>query len=329
MAAITSGVVVAGAAAYSANRQSAAAKRAARTQAEGIEQARTDTQIATDRAMPLIEQGFGDAMQTVTQGGQQARSALLGGLDPTLQEITQGYTQAQQTLRPTATQGAGASQLQAALSGALGPQAQAQAIQNFQSSPGTDFLARQQEQALLRNQAALGGGLGQSGRVMEALQEQAFGRAQTDFDNQFARLGQIAARGDAATSNIAQLQASLGAARSGIQGGLAQALAGMSMDEARQLAQLQANQGTTSANTLIGQGSQQAQLAQNRGAALAGADVFRAQQTPALVQALQSGLGAYGAAGGTFGAQQQPGAVQSDYTGIEFSNWLAGRKDNG
>lgn len=324
MAAITTAAVVGGAAAgYSARQQRKAAERASETQAQGIEQARTDTQQATDRALPLIQQGFEDAQQSVTQGGQDARASLLGGLDPTLQELTTGYNQAQETLSPTAQQGAGASQLQAALSGALGPQEQQQAYQNFQSSPGTEFLAGQQEQSLLRNQAALGGGLGQSGRVMEALQEQAFGRAQTDFGNQFNRLGQIASRGDQASANIANLQASLGSARSGIRGSLAQALAGMDMDEASQLAQLQSNQGTTAGNVVIGQGSQQAQLSQNRGAALAGSDVFRSQQTPPVVQALQGGLSAFGAAGG-----QMPGMGGGGSPQVQVNNPIANSTNN-
>lgn len=332
MAAVTTGVVVGGAAAgYTARQQRKSADRAAQAQAEGIDQARADTQAATDRALPLIQQGFQGAQQTLAQGGEGARSDLLGGLNPTLNELTQGYNQAQQTLSPMAQQGAGASQMQAALSGALGPQAQAEAFQNFRSSPGTDFLAGQQEQALLRNQAALGGGLGQSGRVMEALQEQAMGRAQTDFGNQFARLGQIAQRGDQASANIANLQASLGSARSGIRGGLAQALAGMQLDQSSQMAQLQANQGTTEGNLLIGQGSQQAQLSQNRGAALAGAHVFRSQQTPPIVQALQGGASAFGAMGGDLssllgGSAANPGATQAGYTGNQFSNWLAGQQ---
>lgn len=324
MAAITAGVVVAGAAAYSANRQSAAAKKAARAQTHGIDEAQRITQENIDRALPALDQGFTDAQGTITDGTNRARQALLGGLDPTLNELTRGFTQAQNTLSPSAQRGESASQLQAALSGALGPVAQQQAMGQFQESPGQQFLRQQQEQALLRNEAALGGGLGQSGRVMEALQEQAAGRAALDFDNQFSRLGQIAQRGDAATANIAQLQATLGQARSGIRGGLAQALAGMDLDTASQLAQLQQQHGTTQANTLINQGTQLSQLAQNRGAALAGADVFQSQQTPALVQGLQAGLGAYGAAGGTFGGNAP--SAQSPYSGPEFDAWIQSQR---
>jgi hypothetical protein len=327
MAAITSAVVVAGAGAYSAKKQSDAAKKAAKTQAQSAERGQDFVQQNVDRALPLLQEGFGGAQGSITGGTEQARRALLGGLDPTLAELTTGFEQAQQTLSPTAQQGAGASQLQAALSGALGPAAQQQAIQDFQSSPGQDFLQGRQEQALLRNEAALGGGLGQSGRVLSALQEQAAGFAAQDFQNQFARLGQIAGRGDVATTNIANLQAQLGQQRSGLRGGLSQALAGLSLDEAQQLAQLQRDLGTNQANTLIQQGTTLAGLEQNRGAALAGYDAFRAQQTPPVVQGLQAGLAAYGGLGGQLNfsgfGQSNPGATQAGYSGPAFQNWVA------
>lgn len=326
MAAVTAGVVTAGAAAYGAKKQSDAAKKAAKTQARSAEQAQQFIQENIEQALPLLEQGFTGAQGTITGGTEQARQALLAGVDPTLSELTTGFEQAQQTLSPTAQQGAGASQLQAALSGALGPQAQQQAMNDFQSSPGQQFLQGRQEQALLRNQAALGGGLGQTGQVLSALQEQAAGFAAQDFQNQFARLGQVAGRGDAATANIAQLQAQLGQQRSGIRGGLAQGLSGLSLDEAAQVAQLQRDLGTSQANTLIQQGTQLAGIEQNRGAALAGGHAFQAQQTPPILQGLQTGLGAYGALGGQFDfsgfGASNPGATRVGYSGPQYQQWV-------
>jgi hypothetical protein len=325
MAAVTGAVVAAGTAAYTGKKQRDAAKKASRRQAESAEAAQDLVQQNVERGLTGLQEGFGGAQESITGGTEQARQALLGGLDPTLAELTTGFEQAQQTLSPTAQQGAGASQLQAALSGALGPQAQQQAISDFQSSPGQDFLQGRQEQALLRNQAALGGGLGQSGQVLSALQEQAAGFAAQDFQNQFARLGQIA--GDAATTNIANLQAQLGQQRSGLRGGLSQSLAGLSLDEAQQVAQLQRDLGTSQANTLIQQGTTLAGLEQNRGAALAGYDAFRAQQTPPVVQGLQAGLSAYGGLGGQFNfsgfGQSNPGATQAGYSGPAYQNWIA------
>lgn len=330
MAAVTGAVIAGGAAVYGAKKQSDAAKKAARTQAQSAERAQEFVQQNIEQALPLLSEGFTGAQASITSGTEQARQALLGGLDPTLSELTTGFEQAQRTLSPTAQQGAGASQLQAALSGALGPQAQQQAIRDFQASPGQQFLQQRQEQALLRNQAALGGGLGLSGGVLSALQEQAAGFAAQDFQNQFARLGQIAGRGDVATTNIANLQAQLGQQRSGIRGGLAQGLSGLSLDEAAQLAQLQRDLGTSQANTLIQQGTQLAGIEQNRGAALAGGQAFRAQQTPPILQGLQSGLGAFGALGGQFdfsgfgagSSSARQGATPAGYAGPRFQQWI-------
>lgn len=373
MAAITTGVVAAGAAIYGANKNAKAAKEAANTQARGVANAQEASRLASQQALPLIQQGFSQSRDAITSGADLARQNLLAGnqaaigslgqgFDAARGDLTSGYNQAGQTLdaayneatgvfEPTAQQGAGASQLQAALSGALGPEAQATALQNYQQSPGQDFLAKQQEQSLLRNQAALGGGLSASPRVMSALQEQAFGRAQTDFDNQFNRLGAIAGRGDVANQSIANLRAGLGESRAGIQQQLAQLLSGLSTGRgsgiaglqsegsanlanlntstAAQLAQALQAQGTTSGNVLIGQGSEQAQLAQNLGQAQSGAALYAANNPNPLLQGIQQGIGAYTGMGGNFGsllAGGQTGNTRSGYTGNAYQNWLAGQR---
>jgi len=92
---------------------------------------------------------------------------------------------------------------QQALLGLGTPEEQQRAFQAFEESPGQQFIRQRQERALLRNQAAIGG-LG-GGNVRTALQEQAAGFAQQDFQNQLARLGGIAGQGQIATTNIAQL----------------------------------------------------------------------------------------------------------------------------
>lgn len=84
-----------------------------------------------------------------------------------------------------------------ALLGLSGGEAQQEAFSRFAESPGQTFLRERQERALLRNQAAIGG-LG-GGNIRTALQEQAFGRAQTDLDQQLARLTGVAREGLTAT----------------------------------------------------------------------------------------------------------------------------------
>ena len=374
MAAVTAGVIAGGSAIYSAKKQSDAAKSASKAQAQGVQQAQESSRLAAQQALPLIQQGFQQSRDAITSGANAAQANLLAGNQAALGSLGQGYSQgradltggfnrAGQTLNtyyneasglfePTQEQGAGAAQAQAALSGALGPEAQAQAYQNYAESPGQSFLRNQQEQALLRNASALGGGLSASPRVMSALQEQAFGRAQTDFDNQFNRLGVVASRGDIANQSLSGLRQSLGQSRAGLQSQLGQLLSGMSVNRggamaglqtegaanlanlntntASQLAQALQNQGVTQGNVLIGQGSEQAQLAQNLGQARSGAALAAAQTTPAIVQGIQQGLGAFTGMGGNFnlpGAMTpgiNPGATIGGYTGSQYRNWLAG-----
>ena len=140
----------------------------------------------------------------------------LGGFDQGVANVEQ-FTDA----------GAQAQQLQAALTGALGPEAQAEAIANYQASPG---LAYQQEQAMReaeRYASATGQSLG--GNVLAELQRRAIGLSQQDFNNRVAQLGSQAGMGLQAASQGAGLrgqQAQLGAQLQA-QGDLAnQAMAG-------------------------------------------------------------------------------------------------------
>jgi hypothetical protein len=131
-------------------------------------------------------------------------------------------------LAPFAEPGELALQQQAALTGLGTAEQQEEALSRFTASPGQQFLRDQQERALLRNTAAIGG-LG-GGNVRSALQAQAFGRAQTDLSNQFNRLASISGTSQTAAQqlgqagaqyagNIGQLQMAGGQARaSGILG---------------------------------------------------------------------------------------------------------------
>jgi hypothetical protein len=96
-----------------------------------------------------------------------------------------------------------AQQMNAALTGALGADAQAQAYSQFQESPGQAYLREQAERGLTRNSAAIGG-LG-GGNVRKELQQQAVGLAAQDFQNQFDRRGTVADRGMAAANTEAEI----------------------------------------------------------------------------------------------------------------------------
>jgi hypothetical protein len=168
------------------------------------------------------------AMNPGAVGGQRADySQINANRNMAMQQGRQGINAVQGYNQ----QGQQASQLQAALSGALGAPAQAQAFANFQASPGQQWLQDQALRGVTRNAAAIGG-LG-GGNVMQALQRQAMGMAQQDFQNQFANMGAVADRGIQA----AQLQNALyqgnqnaatsaGAQGAGVQGSVIGANAG-------------------------------------------------------------------------------------------------------
>lgn len=115
--------------------------------------------------------------------------------------LQERFTQQAAGLDPFAETGRLAATEQAALLGLSGGESQQAALGRLTESPGQAFLRERQERALLRNAAALGG-LG-GGNIRRALQEEAFGRAQTDIERQIGRLGGVAARGqEAATAQI-------------------------------------------------------------------------------------------------------------------------------
>jgi hypothetical protein len=164
-------------------------------------------------------------------GGGPMQRADYGQINANRNMAMQQGNQGIQAVQGYNQQGQQANSQQAALSGALGPQAQQQAYSNFQASPGQQWLQDQALRGVTRNAAAIGG-LG-GGNVMQALQRQAMGMAQQDYQNQFNNLGAVGDRG----MQAAQLQNALyqqnanaasqaGAQGAGIQGSIIGANAG-------------------------------------------------------------------------------------------------------
>ena len=149
----------------------------------------------------------GSIPMTGLAGSEQA-------LDIGREDIMQAFAQGSRPLERFSGVGARANRQQAALSGALGPEAQRRAYAEFQSSPGQDYLVEQAEKALVR-QAAATGGLG-GGELLTDLQRNAVGLAAQDFQNAFSRLGSVADRGLTASGQLG----SLGANRAGQLGGI-------------------------------------------------------------------------------------------------------------
>ena len=145
------------------------------------------------------------AAGAATQAGNIQAQATQQGIA----EQRRQFDVTQANLAPFQQAGVSALGQQQAMLGMGGAQEQQQAFDAFSDSPGQQFLRDQQERALVRNASKIGG-LG-GGNVRTALQQQAFGRAQTDFGNQFNRLGAIRSGGQAATTNLGQFGQQTGA----------------------------------------------------------------------------------------------------------------------
>lgn len=149
-----------------------------------------------------IAAGIASSMLS-SRGAEKAASEQAGAAESAANLGLQRYLTTRSDLSPFTEAGQKSIQEQAALSGALGPEAEVRALQAFQESPGQAFLRRRAERALIRNQAAIGG-LG-GGNIRKALQEQAIGFAQQDFANRFNRLGAVSGAGLQAAGQLANI----------------------------------------------------------------------------------------------------------------------------
>jgi hypothetical protein len=208
----------------------------------GPEEAGEAQADASVQAARIEAESIRRAQDIAERAGRTGRADIREQFGPSLSALQTGFREGMGAISAETP----AAQRQAALSGALGPEEQQRAIDEFIESPGQQFLRDEQEQALLRNTAAIGG-LG-GGRVRSALQEQALGRAAGLQQQTFANLGEVASREQQTQANIANLATQRGGATSALRTGF----------------------GANLANIAAGQGAQQVQLAQNLGSVQAG-----------------------------------------------------------
>ena len=230
-------------------------------------------------AKGTIERGYGTALGQLTRGAEQARGDIYAGRESSLEAISRQRGDIVRGFDPYTSAGASAMQREAALSGALGPEAQQQAMNAFIESPGQKYLREQQEKALLRNQAAIGGL--QGGNVRTALQEQAMGIAATQQQQYLENLRNISGRGQQAVGTQAGLTSQLTGLETGVQQQTSQQLAAIAdslgvraADLTRmtsaELAQLSERTGVRLADLEAAVGTAQAGLTTQWGSQLAG-----------------------------------------------------------
>ena len=167
--------------------------------------------LAGQQAGQYLGQARGDVKQSIGQGRgdvlsqlQVGRGDVRASTEQGIGAIQAGTDAATGRLDPYAQTGQGALNVEAARAGAYGPEAQAQAFADYQSSPGQQWFQDQQEEALLRNASATGGLRG--GSTQTALQEQAMGRASTNYQQDLMNLRSLGERGQAAAGQQGQFE---------------------------------------------------------------------------------------------------------------------------
>lgn len=118
-------------------------------------------------------------------------------------ELQRQFDIGQARIEPTFQEAVPAFERQAALSGALGGEAQGLALQGFQEAPGTQF-ARQQGLRLIESGAAATGGLGGGDRLRQ-LSEFGTQLATRGLGNEFGRLGVVSGSGQGAGTELVGL----------------------------------------------------------------------------------------------------------------------------
>lgn len=219
------------------------------------------------------------ALDAQREQAPDPRQELLGGIGGQLDFTGQGFAQSQDVISPLAQMAQPYLQEQQALLGLGGDQAYQDALSRV-----SDPLRAEQERAIMRNNAALGG---VGGNVLSQLAEQTRARTEANIGNRLNQISQANAPALNALQQISNLRLNRGLSMADIMGGGGRDLA------AQETARRQAL-----ANVELGQGSELAQLAQNLGTARSGGAAFAAQNPSPLTAGLTAGLNAFTGMGG-------------------------------
>ncbi|MCP4852729.1 MAG: hypothetical protein GY900_13480 [Actinomycetia bacterium] len=287
------------------------------TMQRGSEQARSDISGGLSTGLRLAQQGLSNARGDINEQLNSGLSALRGDLSTGRGDITQASEGAIDRFNPYEQTGRTALDKEAAFSGALGPEAQAQAFADYQASPGQQWLQQQQEQSLLRNAAATGGT--QSGNVLSALQEQAAGRAAQNYQQDLGNLRSLAQRGQSAADSQAGIQSQAGRDLAQMEMQVGQAELGARQNAGSQLGQMEYGAGQSGQNAALQSAQQMAQLSQQTG-------MNQAQLQQALGQNLSNIYGSTGSnlASLRYGAGQDV-ANQLGMTGQQLAQLQSGQ----
>lgn len=232
--------------------------------ASGTKQARKDAFNASQAQLRELQAGTAMARNDLTNAFDPAMKDLNTGFTSGMREIRHGLTNSEAPLQSFYQQGQQASEMEAALSGALGAQAQADAFAAYQESPEIAYMREMGEKSALRGAASQGMSL--SGSVLEELNRRGTGLAMQGFGQTMARLNSIANRGQNSANNIANLRNSSASNLANMRTGLGQALAGTRLQQGQNLANISTGNAAQRAEIQgqLGVANANAGLAQNQ-----------------------------------------------------------------
>lgn len=165
--------------------------------------------------------GAQEAADVQAKAATRAEELRAQAAEQALEFQRERFEESKELLSPFVSGGVPAFQRQQALSGALGPEAQREAFQQFEESPGVSFL-REQGQRGIERQLSATGGLGGASRL-KAISEFNQGLALQDFQNQFNRLGALTGVGLGAAQALSGAGQQVGAGQAQTVLGSAQA----------------------------------------------------------------------------------------------------------
>lgn len=184
--ALAGAAIIGGATLLAGYLQSEGSKSAASTQTKGMER-----QAEADRAARAAE------TKRLTEELGIAR-------DEAIRIVNEKFGQTEQDLQPFISGGKQSYRKQLALSGALGPEAQQEAYNEYQESPGVEFQRQQGVKGLEAGLSAKGG-LG-GGSRLKALSKFNQGLALQNFDNQYNKLTGLTKTGVNAATNLGSMR---------------------------------------------------------------------------------------------------------------------------
>ena len=145
---------------------------------------------------------------TGVTASREATAAMQEGSQQGLDFMREMYEQQRADMQPFAEAGARSLEMQEALAGTLGPEAQAAAIAGIESSPGFQAALQQGETSILQNAAATGGLRG--GNTQAALAQFSPQLLSSAIDQRYAQLGGLTGMGAGAAGGMGSAAMNMG-----------------------------------------------------------------------------------------------------------------------